>query len=508
MFSIALAFLCACGISLALGPVVKRFCIHVELTDRPDSRRKLHRSPVALGGGIAVFLSTLGMILVLFTVRMEGATSLHESGSNLPGLLLAATILVGVGVLDDAIGLRARWKLLGQVAACGALIFCGLLIERLQFFSWTVHLGLLSVPFTFLWLLAAINAINLLDGINGLAAIVGIIDSLAIAFLSEIGGHRSHALVAVGFGGSLLGFLRYNFPRAQMFLGDAGSMLIGLVVGALSAQSSLKGQGTVLLATPLCLLTIPFFDSSAAALRRMLTGRSIFSGDRGHLQHRLTERFGSVRAVGIVAAIGGGSAVAALISVILRTELVAVISGIAIVAMFIVSRMFGHSELRLLASRIKLLARSSFRLNDPSQGGGAQSAIHLQGDREWERLWTGLREAAIDLPVNNIELNVNAPMIQEDFHASWTRRTTDVETIWRFDFPLVALGHRIGRLRLVGERTPDFPAAALGKVLSLFASFEGQLGTLFAEPLKKPNFVLEPAANAVVLAGSKPISPT
>jgi UDP-GlcNAc:undecaprenyl-phosphate/decaprenyl-phosphate GlcNAc-1-phosphate transferase len=508
MFAIALGFLCACGVSLALGPVVKRFCARVELTDRPDRRRKLHRSPVALGGGIAVFLSTLGVILALFTVRMEGTMSLHEGGSDLLGLLLAATILVGVGVLDDAIGLRGRPKLLGQFAACGALIFNGLVIERLQFFSWTVHLGLLGVPFTFLWLLAAINAINLLDGINGLAAIVGIIDSLAIAFLSEIAGHRSHALIAVTFGGSLLGFLRYNFPRAQMFLGDAGSMLIGLVVGALSAQSSLKGQGTVLLATPLCLLTIPLFDSTAAALRRVLTGRSIFSGDRGHLQHRLTERFGSVRAVGIVAGIGGGSAVAALISVIWRNELVAVLSGIAIVAMFIVSRMFGHSELRLLESRIHSLARSSFRLNGRWQEAGTQSAIHLQGNREWEPLWTGLREAAFDLPVNNIELNVNAPMIQEDFHASWSRRTTDVETDWRLDFPLVALGHRIGHLRLVGERTPDFPAAALVRVLSLFATFEGQLGILFAEPVEKPELALELAAHSAVLAGSTPVSPT
>jgi UDP-GlcNAc:undecaprenyl-phosphate/decaprenyl-phosphate GlcNAc-1-phosphate transferase len=507
MFSIALAFLCACGVSLALVPVVKWFCDRFDLTDRPDSRRKLHRIPVALGGGVAVFLSAIGVILVLFAVRTDAEMPLHESGGrDLPGLLLAATILVGVGVLDDAIGLRGRQKLLGQFVACGALIFCGLVIERLQSFSWTVHLGLLSVPVTFLWLLAAINAINLLDGINGLATIVGIIDSLAIAVLSELGGHRSHALVAAAFGGSLVGFLRYNFPHAKMFLGDAGSMLIGLVVGALSVQSSLTGHGTVLLATPLCLLTIPFFDSTAAMLRRKLTGRSIFNGDRGHLHHRLAERFGSLRAVGILALTCCASALAALISIIWRNELVAVISGIAIVAMFVVFRLFGHSELRLLASRIELLAPSCLRLNCRSPEGDKQLAVHLQGDREWERLWTDLREAAFDLPVNNIELNVNAPMIEEDFHASWTRRTTDVETIWRFDLPLVVLGHQIGHLRMVGERSPDFPADGLEKVLCLFATFEGQLGTLFAGPEEISELALEPVVNSAVLAGSTPFS--
>jgi UDP-GlcNAc:undecaprenyl-phosphate GlcNAc-1-phosphate transferase len=506
MPSIILAFLCACAVALALVPVIKRFCDRVDLTDHPDGHRKLHRTPIALGGGVAAFLATLGVILVLFAVRMDVQTPLREGRSDVMGLLLAATILVVVGVVDDAIGLRSRQKLLGQFVACSTLILSGLVIERLQFFSWTVHLGPLSVPVTLLWLLAAINAINLLDGIDGLAAIVGIIDCLAIAVLSEIGGHRSQAIVAAAFGGSLLGFLRYNFPRATLFLGDAGSMLIGLVVGVLSVQASLKGPGTVLLATPLCLLTIPFFDSTAAMLRRKLTGRSIFSGDRGHLHHRLTERFGSLGAVGIVAAGCGVTAVAALTSIIWRNELVTVISGIAVVAMFVVSRMFGHSELRLLASRINTLARSFLRIHGRPPERGTQSTVHLQGDREWESLWDGLKEAVFDLPVDNIELNVNAPMIQEAFHASWTRRTSNVESIWRFDLPLVAAGHRIGHLRVGGEHSPGSPASGLEKVVCLFESFEEQLESLFAIRKANPEFVLEPAVNSAVLAGSSPVS--
>jgi UDP-GlcNAc:undecaprenyl-phosphate GlcNAc-1-phosphate transferase len=247
-------------------------------------------------------------------------------------------------------------------------------------------------------------------------------------------------------------------------------------------QTSHKGSGAVLLAVPLVLLAIPLFDSTAALLRRKLTGRSIFSGDRGHLHHRLSERFGSTSAVGIVALGSGACAMAVLASITWRNDMVAVVSGGAIIVMFVVSRMFGHSELRLVASRFQSLGRSFFRLNGRQpRGQGTQSSVHLQGNCEWDHVWTGLKEAAWDLPVNNLELNLNAPMIQEGFHASWSRRTVDEENIWRFELPLVAAGHRIGHLRVAGERAPHVPAADLEKILLLFEIVESQLETLFIQ---------------------------
>jgi UDP-GlcNAc:undecaprenyl-phosphate GlcNAc-1-phosphate transferase len=482
MSSIALAFCVACALSLAIVPVIKRVSDRFNLTDRPDSHRKLHRHPVALGGGVVAFLSTLGVSLPLLLLRRDVAPTLQSSGDDLIGLLLAGTIVMLVGVVDDAVGLRGRQKLLGQIVACSVLILCGLVIERLQFFGWTVELGLLSIPVTLVWLLAAINAINLLDGINGLAATVGIIDSLAIAVLSVMNAHGSHALIAAAFAGSLLGFLRYNFPQAKMFLGDAGSMLIGLVVGALAVQTAHKGPGTVLLATPLCLMTVPLFDSAAAMLRRKLTGRSIFSGDRAHLHHRLTERFGSARAVGIVALSCGATAAAALASIIWRNELVAVVGGAALISIFVVSRVFGHAELRLLASRAQALARSFFQVNGRTPGLETQSTVHFQGSGEWGLFWTALKEAALDLPVSNIELSVNAPKIQEGFHGSWTRRGAAVENIWRFELPLLAAGHQLGHICVTGERLPHLPAGVIEKILLLLETFESELEVMFVQP--------------------------
>lgn len=508
MSSIALAFCAACAVTLALVPLIKRACDRFDLTDRPDSHRKLHRQPVALGGGVAVLLATVSVAMPLLVWRNDVAASLQSSRDDLTGLLVAGTIIVLLGVLDDAVGLRGRQKLLGQIATCSVLLFYGLVIERLQFFGWTIELGLLSIPVTLVWLLAAINAINLLDGINGLAATVGIIDALAIAVLSAIGHHPAHALVAAAFAGSLLGFLRYNFPHAKMFLGDAGSMLIGLVVGGLAVQTSLKGTGTVLLATPLCLMIIPLFDSAAAMLRRKLTGRSIFSGDRAHLHHRLSERFGSTRAVAIVAVTCGLSAVSVLASIIWRNELVAVVSGAAIIVMFVVSKMFGHAELQLLANRMQSVARSFFRLNGRPRGGDTQSTVHLQGNREWELAWSCLKEAALDLPINNIELNVNAPMIQEGFHASWTRRASDLESAWRFEMPLVAAGHRIGHIRVAGERSLSPQAAEIEKTLTLIESFESELEMLFVQPTDNSPLEHLRLAESALLTGSRAVSAT
>jgi len=233
------------------------------------------------------------------------------------------------------------------------------------------------------------------------------------------------------------------------------------------------------LAVPLCLLTIPLFDSAAALLRRKLTGRSIFSGDRGHLHHRLTERFGSINAVAIVALGSSACAIAVLASITWRSDSVAVISGGAIIVTFVVSRMFGHSELRLVASRFQSLGKSFFRVNGRPRGRDVH--VHLQGNWEWDHVWAELKEAALDLPVNHLELNLNAPMIQEGFHASWARPNVDEEESWRFELPLLAAGHRIGHLRVSGERSPHLPTAELEKILCLFETVESQLETLFIQ---------------------------
>ena len=482
MRHLAIIFCFSCLLAMVIVPLLARVCRRIGLVDHPDGRRKLHENKVALCGGIAGYLATAVTVAVAIPLLRTEWNALDRTATELLPIFFAGSVLLAVGIIDDKIGLRGRQKLAGQLIAAMILVLGGLVVERVELFGYTIDLGVLAVPATVLWLLAAVNAINLLDGINGFAGSIGLITSAALAFLAFRGGHAPQAILAAAMAGSLLGFLRFNFPKATVFLGDAGSMSIGLVLGALSIQSSLKGPGTLLLATPLCMLAIPFFDSAAAITRRHLTGRSIYSTDRCHIHHRLTERFGSVAAVLVVMLFCSLLVAAAMAGAIMRSETVTVVTVVGVVLIFVVTRVFGHSELGLIRARVGSFSRSLFALSRHEQASGVHSITRLQGNREWEKLWTGLTEAVQDMPVTRVELDVNCPALHEGYHGAWKRRSSAAdERIWRFDLPLVAAEHQIGHVRVTGVRTESSAAAEMEKLLELLDSFEEGLEGILQE---------------------------
>lgn len=479
MTLVGIAFCTACVLSLVIVPIVARQCRAFGLVDHPDGHRKLHAEPAALAGGIAVF-----MVVVLVTAGLalqspQLAAAFGRESMFHMGLAGSSLLLLLTGVVDDLVGLRGRQKLAGQIVSASILMASGLVINRVSVFGTEIEFGLLSVPVTLLWLLGAINAVNLLDGINGLAATLGITSAAALALMCQIGRHPAEAIVAAALAGSLLGFLRYNFPKASVFLGDAGSMLIGLMVGALSVQSSLKGPGTVLLAAPVCLMAIPFFDSGAAIVRRKLTGRSIFSTDRAHLHHCLTDRFGGAAAVGVVGIGCCISAVAAFSSLWWQSETVALVSAVAVILFFVSTRIFGYSELRLLTTRLQALAASMVTSRGSHRRPVKQSAVRLQGTREWNLLWATLTDAAVELSLQRIELDVNAPSLREGYHAKWesTPHVAD-DRLWRFEMPLIAVGHRVGHIRIAAERTAADVGGDFERVQAMLDDIEDRLGNM------------------------------
>ncbi len=481
---LAALFWLACTVSASFTRFVRKAAPYVGLVDRPDRRRKLHAKEMPLGGGAAIFTSTVVVILALLVVPNPWQASFRQMAVDLAPLLAASAVIVIVGLADDRYGLRGRHKVLGQCAAAGTLMLGGFLIRSIGIFGWHVELGLLTIPFTLFWLLGAINSLNLLDGIDGLVTTVGLILVSAIAGIAALTGHIEIALGAVVFAGSLLGFLLFNLPPASIFLGDAGSMLIGLVIGVLSIEGSLKGPGTALLAAPLVIWTIPVFDSAAAVLRRKLTGRTLYAPDRGHIHHRLLNRLGSNRSVlGLIGMTCVLTSVAAIISVFLKSDVVALVTGVAVVAVFVLTGLFGRVELSLLIGHCRRFARGYLLRGDTVQEELCEEVLHLQGSRDWGLLWNVLAEAKQQPQLTEIRLYIHWPAAHEEFHAMWRKPPgVDTDRRWRMEIPLaVARQSLVGTLTVFGEVEEPPMRSALEPALALANDLECRLKDFVAD---------------------------
>lgn len=474
----AIVFAAALALAWGITPAVRRAAVRWGFVDRPDGHRKLHGRETPLGGGAAVFLATTAVLAPLFLVPNAWTAALRRGNdSDRLALLLAGAVIVLLGLVDDRLRLRGRQKLLGQLIAITILVSSGLVIESFALFGQKVDLGLLALPFTYFWLLGAINSVNLLDGIDGLATMLGILLVATFAALAVLTGRLEVALVAVAFAGALVGFFRYNFPPASVFLGDAGSMLIGLVVGTLAIQGSLKGPGTVLLAAPLAVWTIPIFDSAAAILRRRLTGRSIYTTDRAHIHHRLLDRFGNSRKVlGVVAAASAVTSLCALASVFFNSDLLALASFAGVVAVLVATGLFGRGEFELAARRLRRLVRSLVTPAPGTQLSACESAVTLQGSGQWASLWKSLTESAAKLALAQVHLDVNLPTEHEEFNALWERQPAVPQSqCWRLEIPLVVNSQLAGRLTVLGVPNGRSACQEVGQLLELLEPIEGKL---------------------------------
>jgi UDP-GlcNAc:undecaprenyl-phosphate GlcNAc-1-phosphate transferase len=463
-------------VSYTLANFVGIFAPRWGLVDRPDGHHKSHKREVALGGGLAVFLAAAITFGVEYFASARLQKLLGSNGWLLAGLLLACSWIVLLGLWDDRFGMKGRYKLLGQFLATLIIIGTGLTIESFVVFNYRISLGYFSIPFTIFWLLGAMNSLNLLDGIDGLATTIGIILCATIAIIALAINQVGVAIVAAVFVGSLLGFLPYNFPPARMFLGDAGSMLIGLVVGTLAIRGSMKATATVAMAAPLAIWALPIFDSLAAIMRRKLSGRSIYATDRGHLHHRLMAVFGkNTRVLAVVAVCCAITCAGALISVLMNNDLAALISVVMVLSILVVTQVFGHIELVMLISRLKAAVVSLLR-----SGGDRQYVFRLQGSRDWNLMWQSVIEYAEKLNLIDVKLDINLAAVQEGFHASWRRPSrSEKSQRWSAEVPLFSGEHVIGRLSVTGNRPPGMSSCqTINQLMELLEPLEAEIVSL------------------------------
>ena len=276
-----LAFAVSLVISLMMTPPVKHFAEHVGAIDVPKDDRRVHDHPIPRMGGLAIFLGFVLSLLIFVPMDIK-----------VMGLLLGALIIAVVGGVDDIIPLSPGAKLLAQFIAALVCVRSGIVFDAISnpniFADQTyVEIGFLSVPLTIIWILGCTNAVNLIDGLDGLAAGVSAISSMTMLVVSLLVSDPVVSIILAALTGACLGFIPYNFNPAKIFMGDVGSQFLGFVLGVSAIMGLFKFQAIITFIVPLLALAVPLADTTFAFVRRILRGQSPFHADKGHFHHRL-----------------------------------------------------------------------------------------------------------------------------------------------------------------------------------------------------------------------------
>jgi UDP-GlcNAc:undecaprenyl-phosphate GlcNAc-1-phosphate transferase len=275
------------GLVYAITPAFIRIVKKLKILDRPNLR-KAHASPTPTLGGVVIYLAF--SVAVLVALRLN-QVFYSELSMYAPGLLIGSLALVIFGILHDTRNMPASVKLFGQIMVAVIIFLSGIKIEFITNpFGGEIHLIYpLSLVSTVIWIVALINAINLIDGLDGLAAGITFISSVVLFFIALMKNDLGSMFICLALAGSCLGFLRYNFFPAKIFMGDAGSMFLGLILAIISIQGINKVAITVALMIPITVLAIPIYDTILAIIRRFVSKRDIFKPDRQHIHYRLLD---------------------------------------------------------------------------------------------------------------------------------------------------------------------------------------------------------------------------
>ena len=308
---VAAALIVALIVALVATPVVKSLAFKMGAMDVPKDNRRMHDHPIPRMGGLAIFLGFLLSVLLFAEITPQ-----------LRGMLLGSVIIVVLGIFDDIYSLPAMFKFVVQIVAALVAVFSGNVIQTLSnpnIFSSDLYwdLGVLSIPVSVIWIVAITNAVNLIDGLDGLACGVSTISSMTLLVISLVVSDAPAAILMAALAGSCIGFLPYNLNPAKIFMGDTGSTFLGYVLAVVSIQGLFKFYTIISFAVPFLMLGLPIFDTCFAFIRRIAHGQSPMHADRSHVHHRLIDMgFSQKQAVAVLYII---SAILGLSAVVLTT---------------------------------------------------------------------------------------------------------------------------------------------------------------------------------------------
>ncbi|MHC4322743.1 MAG: glycosyltransferase family 4 protein [Planctomycetota bacterium] len=403
-------YLGALMLVLVMTPAVIRLACRFNIVDVPGARH-MHTRPVSHVGGVAIFISMMALSINTLWFSNLTVTTNQPMLGQLRMLLFAAGVMFITGLIDDvrAKGLRARVKFIAQIASAFIVCAVGIRIKSIVITdSVILDFGWFSWPLTLFWIVGITNAVNLSDGLDGLAGGICAIACGVVAVFAASTGSLAVVVLMLALLGSVTGFLYFNFNPAKIFMGDCGSMFLGFVIASSSVFCFLKSSALVGLALPIAALGVPFFDTFFSMLRRFLERRSIFSADRSHFHHRLidlglTQRQAVLTIYGVTLLTSG----LGLLMIVTPKVHVLIIFSCILMLLLLVFHIVGSVRLEQIKAAMKkryliinreYVERKSFE----------EAALHFRRAATFDQWWQAVSTAAhkmdfwtVDLPLIN-----------------------------------------------------------------------------------------------------------
>ncbi|WP_416198738.1 MAG: UDP-GlcNAc:undecaprenyl-phosphate GlcNAc-1-phosphate transferase [Sporanaerobacter sp.] len=333
-----LPFFTATVISLIMTPFAKKIAYRVGAIDVPKDNRRVHKKPIPLLGGLAIYIATMVSILIFLPID-----------KTMISIVIGGSIIAISGIIDDIKDLSPKMKLFFQILASIVLILGDVKIDFVtnpfSKGSTLLYLKGFSIPITIFWIVGITNTINLIDGLDGLAAGVAMIASLSLLFVASGFGYGTVMIMSIIIAGACLGFLPYNFNPAKIFMGDTGALFLGYMLSVVAIEGVMKSVATIAIVVPIIILGLPIFDTTFAIFRRLLNGRPIMEADKGHLHHKILQRgFNQKQTVLILYLISAAFGVSAVLIAKANSRQAVIISGIVIILTVLFARRLGLVE--------------------------------------------------------------------------------------------------------------------------------------------------------------------
>lgn len=465
-----------------------------------DSHEGRTKEEIPRMGGVAIFLAVaLALALLRFVLPLLHA-GVFLRWDTLMSLLFPATLVLLVGIYDDIAGAAPWQKLLIEFVAAGIAWWSGIRIHTFPVFGYPIHSLALSFFLTVFWMLAVTNALNLIDGMDGLAAGIAFFVTIAMFIVAFIQGDVSIAVISITVAGALLGFLKFNSPPAKVFLGDAGSLFLGFLLGTLAVFTTEKSSTLLAIAVPYLAFGVPLLDTSLAIVRRFLSGRPVFGADCDHIHHKLLEVWASPRLA--VAALYGLAALFSIGSLLIvrstqNTLLLLIVLG-GVTSWFLTSRV-QYEELIEFRTYLVRAFRSQRHVM-ANQILIRKASRSLEKASNLEASWDMLTKTLSVLDFDGARCILEGwPADSAPVLPAWRRIGSNIpDCAWSVSVPLRASDLTIGVLQLRRDLAKDRMLFQFSSVLdTLIPPFEKRLQSEFATR------AISPGLKYRVQAGSK-----